>query len=56
MDTYTPITNKTYKAAKKAVDAALTGAKYVLGGERMVYALCRPPGHHAEYKTMGGYS
>lgn len=55
MDTYTPIAHKTYAAAKSAVDVALTAAKYVLGGEQVVYALCRPPGHHAEYKTMGGY-
>ncbi|MBI3443371.1 histone deacetylase family protein [Candidatus Woesebacteria bacterium] len=55
MDTYTPIANKTYEAARSAVDVALTGAKYMLDGERIVYALCRPPGHHAEYKTMGGY-
>lgn len=55
MDTYTPVTNKTYEAARSAVDVALTGAKFVLNGERIAYALCRPPGHHAEYKTMGGY-
>ncbi|MBI4029274.1 MAG: histone deacetylase family protein [Candidatus Blackburnbacteria bacterium] len=55
MDTYTPIAHKTYAAAKSAVNVALTGAKYVLEGEQVVYALCRPPGHHAEYKTMGGY-
>lgn len=55
MDTYTPITCKTYEAARSAVDVALTGAHDIVKGERIVYALCRPPGHHAEYKTMGGY-
>lgn len=55
MDTYTPIAHKTYTAAKSAVDVALTGAKYILEGGQVAYALCRPPGHHAEYKTMGGY-
>lgn len=55
MDTYTPITYKTYEAAKIAVNVALTGAKYILNGEKIVYSLCRPPGHHAEYKAMGGY-
>jgi len=55
MDTYTPITNKTYEVARSAVDTALTGAKYVFNGERVVYSLCRPPGHHAGYKAMGGY-
>lgn len=55
MDTYTPITHKTYQAARSAVDVALTGAKYLLEGEKIVYALCRPPGHHAGFKAMGGY-
>ncbi len=55
MDTYTPITAKTFIAAKSASDVALTGAEIILRGERMAYALCRPPGHHADYKTMGGY-
>lgn len=55
MDTYTSVTNKTYEAARSAVDVALTAAKHLLTGEKIIYALCRPPGHHAEYKTMGGY-
>lgn len=55
MDTYTPIVAKTYEAAKSSVDVALTGAKYIFDGEKLVYSLCRPPGHHAEDKTMGGY-
>lgn len=55
MDTYTPIVAKTYEAAISSVDVALTGAKDVIEGERLVYSLCRPPGHHADYKTMGGY-
>lgn len=55
MDTYTPIVGKTFEAAKSSVDVALTGAKNVLDGEKIVYSLCRPPGHHAENKVMGGY-
>ncbi len=55
MDTYTPVAHKTWEAARSAVDVALTGAKYLLDGEKIVYALCRPPGHHAESKNMGGY-
>ncbi len=54
-DTYTPIVSHTFKAAKSAVDVALTGSSYVLSSEKTVYALCRPPGHHAEYKAMSGY-
>lgn len=55
MDTYTPIVAKTYEAAVSSVNVALTGAKYVLDGEKTVYSLCRPPGHHAENNVMGGY-
>lgn len=55
MDTYTPITHKTWEAARSSVDVALTGAKFVFEGEKITYALCRPPGHHAESKNMGGY-
>lgn len=55
MDTYTPLMAKTYQAARMAVNVALTGARKVLRGEKMVYALSRPPGHHACTHTMGGY-
>lgn len=54
-DTYAPITRGTYRAARRAVDAALTGAQLVAGGEPAVYSLCRPPGHHAAHHAMGGY-
>lgn len=55
MDTYTPIVKGTFEAARSSVDAALSGARLIIDGEKNVYALCRPPGHHAEYKSMGGY-
>jgi acetoin utilization deacetylase AcuC-like enzyme len=54
MDTYTPIMKGTYKAAVEAVNCALTGAD-LLTKEQIVYALCRPPGHHAESNVLGGY-
>lgn len=54
-DTYTPVSNTTYEAARGSAMAALTAASYVRRGERAAYALCRPPGHHAEYARMGGY-
>lgn len=54
-DTYAPIVHGTYPAAVRAVDAALSGAEKVAAGEPTVYALCRPPGHHAEHNKMGGY-
>ena len=55
MDTFTPVTSNCYKAAINAVDTALTGAELVLKGAPLCYALCRPPGHHAERKTFGGF-
>lgn len=55
MDTFTPLTANAYAAARAAVDVALTGAMLVLGGHRIVYSLCRPPGHHAERRVFGGF-
>jgi acetoin utilization deacetylase AcuC-like enzyme len=36
------------------VDTALTAADLVSGGERLAYALCRPPGHHVTRSAYGG--
>ncbi|TQF84510.1 histone deacetylase family protein [Elioraea sp. Yellowstone] len=55
IDTFTPITGNAWKAARRAVDCALTAAEAVLGGERLAYALVRPPGHHAERRAFGGF-
>jgi acetoin utilization deacetylase AcuC-like enzyme len=54
-DTFTPITSTVYKAARQSVDVALTAADLVRRGERFAYALCRPPGHHAERRIFGGF-
>jgi acetoin utilization deacetylase AcuC-like enzyme/GNAT superfamily N-acetyltransferase len=54
-DTFTPLTQNTYIAARDAANVALTAAGLVLKGERFVYALCRPPGHHAERRIYGGF-
>ncbi len=45
----------TWDAVKSSHDVALTGASLVQSGERSVFALCRPPGHHAGHAFMGGY-
>ncbi|MFT5539900.1 MAG: acetoin utilization deacetylase AcuC-like enzyme/GNAT superfamily N-acetyltransferase [Alphaproteobacteria bacterium] len=55
IDTFTPVTHNTYQAARGAVDAALTGAELVAKGADLVYALGRPPGHHAERGVFGGF-
>ncbi len=55
IDTFTPINENAYLAAKRAVDCALTAAEKLLEGYRLGYALVRPPGHHAEYSVFGGF-
>jgi acetoin utilization deacetylase AcuC-like enzyme/GNAT superfamily N-acetyltransferase len=55
IDTFTPLTRNVYKAARAAVDCALTGAELLRGGAQLVYAICRPPGHHAEQRVYGGF-
>ena len=55
-ETFTPIVEGSYTAARAAVDVALTGADLLLVGEPIVYGLCRPPGHHVGHRIFGGSS
>jgi acetoin utilization deacetylase AcuC-like enzyme/GNAT superfamily N-acetyltransferase len=55
IDTFTPVTANAYKAARVAVNAALTGAERISKGSRLCYVLSRPPGHHAETRAFGGF-
>ena len=54
-ETTTPLTEGTFEASLGAVDTALTATSMVLGGDRVAYGLCRPPGHHATTDLYGGY-
>jgi acetoin utilization deacetylase AcuC-like enzyme len=55
IDTFTPLSYNAYQAAKRSVDCTLTGARKILEGYRLAYALVRPPGHHAERRVFGGF-
>ena len=54
-ETSTPVGPDTFKAAKASADVAITAAQEIIRGQSVVYALCRPPGHHSEARKMGGY-
>ena len=54
-DSSTMIVKGTWEAVKFSGFTALTGAKRLLSGESGVFALCRPPGHHAGFDYAGGY-
>ena len=50
-----PITADTWTSARASVATAAYGASLVLAGKRVVYALCRPPGHHAAADMAAGF-
>src|SRR5581483_7463658 len=53
-DTMTLVGPGTWRAARAAVDVALTAVDLVTAGEPLAYACCRPPGHHALRAAYGG--
>jgi acetoin utilization deacetylase AcuC-like enzyme len=55
MDFSCPITADTWKSARAAASTAITAADLALKGDRFVYALCRPPGHHAYADMCSGF-
>lgn len=54
-DTACPISGGTWQAAYWSAQTAISAADAVAGGARTVYALCRPPGHHAFADLAGGF-
>ena len=50
-----PIGPRTWDAALASSEVAVTAAEFVIEGAREVYALCRPPGHHAYADMAGGF-
>jgi acetoin utilization deacetylase AcuC-like enzyme len=54
-DTACPIAAGTWESSYWSAQTALTAADLLLGGDRAVYALARPPGHHAFADMAGGF-
>jgi acetoin utilization deacetylase AcuC-like enzyme/GNAT superfamily N-acetyltransferase len=56
IDTFTPLDRNAYEAARASVNVSLTAMERLLrDGSGLAYALCRPPGHHAERRVFGGF-
>ncbi len=51
----TAMTAGTWQAALSSAGCAVGAQQLVSSGEREVFALCRPPGHHAASDLYGGY-
>lgn len=54
-DMFTPINAHTYASALASASVALHATQHTITNGKTSYALCRPPGHHAEPAKMGGY-
>jgi acetoin utilization deacetylase AcuC-like enzyme len=54
-DVCVPFVKGTWTAIRSAMDVALSGVEWMNNGERAVFSLCRPPGHHASGDLAGGY-
>lgn len=55
-DTYTPLTKNLWLVAKESASCAVSASNLLVGKkEKVVYALSRPPGHHATKNMAGGY-
>ena len=50
-----PVTADTWISARASAATAAHGAALIQNGERLVYALCRPPGHHAAADMAAGF-
>lgn len=55
MDFSCAITARTWSSVSASAMTAITAADLSLKGDAVVYALCRPPGHHAYANRAGGF-
>lgn len=54
-DTFTPLNQEAFLAARWGVNCTLSAADEILAGTRSAYVLTRPPGHHTERSVFGGF-
>ncbi|OFX88709.1 MAG: histone deacetylase [Bacteroidetes bacterium GWF2_33_16] len=54
-DTFTPLNQNAFLAARWGVNCTLTATDAIIGGRKIAYVLTRPPGHHAERSVFGGF-
>jgi acetoin utilization deacetylase AcuC-like enzyme len=54
-DCSSPLLEGTWLAVLESAQCALSSAHAIAEGERHVYSLCRPPGHHAGANFYGGF-
>jgi acetoin utilization deacetylase AcuC-like enzyme len=54
-DLSVPVGEHCWTSTQRSADTAIAGADAVLAGERGVYALCRPSGHHARADRATGF-
>lgn len=50
-----PLSAESWDSIRWSAWTAIHAAKMVAGGEDSIYALCRPPGHHAFAEVAGGF-
>lgn len=54
-DGSSPLGKHTWRAAYASAQSAIAAADALINSERLAYALCRPPGHHARTDAAGGF-
>lgn len=54
-DLSVPIGANTWLSARQSSNTAIAAADAVINGERLVYALCRPSGHHTRADRASGF-
>lgn len=54
-DATSPIVAGSWRAIRSSANVALSAAELIKGSDKLAFAACRPPGHHATENYCGGY-